>query len=554
MLWLFCLLASVAAYREETYNFTAQHMHVSDACTVHVQQNSTTLRFHSTKRLVTIDRVSSVVAANQHCDLVVFGYPDDNRVVLWRNGTETHISRPYDFVDRFGFDVDVQNQTWAVGAPGRPNDNMGQGATMGYAFVYEGGHLHSCRSLYDSQCYMVGAECESGFVEWKRAQGLNNDTGVNEYQRQCTQSGYPRYQDYVLPPSNVGNFAAHQFGYSVALSGSLTGPGSTLYVSAPGDTHKFMETPKDNYGRVYAWDNVVWSSDIVWWEMNIKSPIRPPVDKEGFYRAFGRDVAASHFHLAVASYPLYSEPTVPFIFVYDCHTDVECVPGLCDTPDMNTYSNCEPSSHVGISVHDVQFPALFYYSARMKTYTDAWSARDYIATDLNTKLGDFQNALMGRQIGVAGSNVLITDEQNHHVYRMGVDARLREQYDYRGSVGYGTDTEQWAYTFYDETTHLWPCDRGDIGGRLVCTPVQRSYYSNDGWRHTSDLCPMNYTTAQMGQRKCERWQSPPLVGLSWTETLNIMFAIFGITLGMYAALVLYQRCRPSRHKRYETFI
>ena len=34
------------------------------------------------------------------------------------NGTEEEV-----FVDRFGFSVDVQNQSWVVGAPGTPNSD-----------------------------------------------------------------------------------------------------------------------------------------------------------------------------------------------------------------------------------------------------------------------------------------------------------------------------------------------------------------------------------------------------------------------------------------------
>ena len=163
---------------------------------------------------------------------------------------------------------------------------------------------------------------------------------------------------------------------------------------------------------------------------------------------------------------------------------------------------------------------------------------------------------MGRQIGVAGSNVLITDEHNGYVYRMGVDSRFREQHVFRGAVGYGTNTEHWAHTYKNEVTRLWPCDRGNVGGRLVCTPAQRSFYSNDGWLRTADLCPINYTTTQLGQTKCDRWYPPPLTGLSWAETLYTMFIIVAVVISMYTVLVLYQRCRPSkvRHKRYETVV
>ena len=77
----------------------------------------------------------------------------------------------------------------------------------------------------------------------------------------------------------------------------------------------------------------------------------------------------------------------------------------------------------------------------------------------------------------------------------------------------GSDSEHWAHSFYRENTHLWPCKRGEIGGRLICKPVERSYYSNDGWLKNMDFCPVNYTTTQKGRTKCDPWETTALKGL-----------------------------------------
>lgn len=593
MLWLLCIcLVSVSAYLEETYNIdiNVKHMHVRDSCTLYSSVNMTILKFHNESTpLKRIEHVSSVVSMNQECNLVAFGHPEVNKVVLWRpfkdtieqvtslenvtvnnktslqNVTKdvvrhhlTDVKHPRPDAERFGFSLDVQKQTWVVGAPGQRNDQTGNGATMGYAFVFEGNELHSCRSLYDSYCFKVGTECKTGFVEYKRyfgkryppLLGTYGDANVDAFQKNCTEPVTGGDDpSYLLPiaPSALAYFHTRQFGYSVALVGALSEPSSTLYISAPGDTHKFMEDSKENYGRVYIWDNVIWNpqeyvynSTIYWWQMSVRSPLRAPPGKTAVYRAFGRKVAASRFNLAVSSYPLYFDEESAFVFVYNCHKDVFCKPGLCDSPNLLTESNCIMIPQEGIALKDLKFPAMFYMTPKMKAYSDPYAARDYIASDLDPNLGDFQNNFMGKDIGVAGSNVLIPDHHNGFVYRMGTDGKLRENHYYRGAMGHGSDSEHWAHSFYRENTHLWPCKRGEIGGRLICIPVERSYYSNDGWLKNMDFCPVNYTTTQKGRTKCDPWKPPPLKGLSWKDTVYIMTLISLSAFGVFFVMVAWQ--------------
>ena len=209
---------------------------------------------------------------------------------------------------------------------------------------------------------------------------------------------------------------------------------------------------------------------------------------------------------------------------------------------QNTSRKFSKNPEIFEKIHfkDLKFPAMFYMTPKMKAYSDPYAARDYIASDLDSSLGDFQNDFMGKDIGVAGSNVLIPDHHNGFVYRMGTDGKLRETHYYRGAMGHGSDSEHWAHSFYKENTHLWPCKRGEIGGRLICIPVERSYYSNDGWLKNMDFCPVNYTTTQKGRTKCDPWKPPPLTGLSWKDTLYIIYIIGVSTLGVFFIMVAWQ--------------
>lgn len=556
LLWLLCL--RVSAYNEATYRVEGpvSQIHVRDACTLYATTTTTTLQFHNSAHSLSIPRSSPIVAMNQQCDLVAFGYPLANKVVLWRpfDNTIIYISPPRKDATRFGFALDVQDQTWVVGAPGEANDQHGKGATVGYAFVFHQNSLQSCRSVYESTCYHIGTECQASFQVWKNVNGLTHRNGAAAaaFQKNCTLPTLPTYFSPEFLASQLPLLPQRQFGYSVALVGSLAGNGSTLYISAPGDTQRFMEQPIGNYGQVFVWDLTRHSikatttgvaTTIYWWQM--QQPMKLPGSSANVYRAFGRKIAASRFQLVVSTYPRYEQPSSPFILVYRCHQDAACKPGLCDSPRLATKSYCKYNS--GITVNSMDAQALLYYSQSpdMKNYATVRLHQPYISTTLDKNLGDFQNDLIGQDIGVAGSNVIVPDPHNGHVYRMGPDSKLREKYRYSGAVGYGTDSEHWSYTAAtsDEGLTMYdlePCKRGETGGRSYCAPVPIDYYSNDGWLKYPDLCPNNYTTSKAGHTKCKTWVPPPLEGLSWADTFFIMEMIGMITVILFVRMVLCQ--------------
>ena len=154
ILLILFFLTGCLAYLEETFEITVtpEDLGIADECTYFADHNHTYIRFHNGTQIQS-NYMSSIFAINNQCDLVVFGYPNENKVILWRpqqdSFTEIVPNQPEEvFVDRFGFSVDVQNQSWVVGAPGTPNsdENNYKGATLGYAFVYQGNDLQSCRS------------------------------------------------------------------------------------------------------------------------------------------------------------------------------------------------------------------------------------------------------------------------------------------------------------------------------------------------------------------------------------------------------------------------
>ena len=170
MLWIGIglLFWSAHAYRKETFapEFWPEELSISDDCVLYASNNRTILRFHDERPLVETNRTCRVRAMNQDCSTVLFGYPDENKVVLWNPFESSEfVIQPNVHVNtsRFGFSLDIQNQSWVVGAPGQPNNKLGHGATMGYAFVYQGTELHSCRSLYETYCYPFSTECVTGF-------------------------------------------------------------------------------------------------------------------------------------------------------------------------------------------------------------------------------------------------------------------------------------------------------------------------------------------------------------------------------------------------------
>ena len=106
MFYLFLLLVSVQAYLEETISLPTsfQQIAVSDNCTVYSSSNGTKLIMHDSTQVLTVDYIdknenyftlfhttihSEIIVVNNECDLVLFGYPTEDRVALWRPREET---------------------------------------------------------------------------------------------------------------------------------------------------------------------------------------------------------------------------------------------------------------------------------------------------------------------------------------------------------------------------------------------------------------------------------------------------------------------------------
>lgn len=586
MFFLFFLLPLVSGYLEETFEIEVvpEDLGIADQCTYFTDHNQTYVRFHDGSMIQT-NYMSPIFAINQLCDLVVFGYPDENKVILWKPLEQTFTTvvpnQPSDvFVDRFGFSVDVQNQSWVVGAPGTPNspENGHKGATIGYAFVYEGDELQSCRSLYDTFCYPFGTECKlanfkntKDYYKFLKTDDrykhvFNNenplvqitDKEMIQFQQVCITPQQPYYSFGPLDPVRVPYFQAQQFGYAVALSGALYQWGTSLYVSAPGDTNRFMEdNDGSNYGRVYMWDANLWQPQdesvplINWWEFSIFSPVIPPNLQGATYRAFGRDIAVSRGTLAVSTYPLYDNTREPFVIVYNCK------------PGLTSASHCEESPDRGISISDLPGNAMNYVSNAMLAYTDGKTRWNYIPADVEgDPLPDFQNDFIGKHIGVTGSNVIVPDHHNKKVYRFGDDSNFRETHDYLQNTNFGTNSEHWLTQTRHKLTHMWPCPKGSVSGKQLCpygdencatrkcVPCELQYYSNDGWLDFCDLCPRNYTTYEEGKTECELFVAPVIPGLAWTTARNIIIAIIGGSTCVYLLVVAWQYgCISKRKKR-----
>jgi hypothetical protein len=586
ILLLLFFLTGCLAYLEETFEITVtpEDLGIADECTYFADHNHTYIRFHNGTQIQT-NYMSSIFAINNQCDLVVFGYPNENKVILWRpqqdSFTEIVPNQPEEvFVDRFGFSVDVQNQSWVVGAPGTPNsdENNYKGATLGYAFVYQGNDLQSCRSLYDTFCYPLGTECKlanfkntKDYYKFLRNEPRYQDVFRNDdplvqitdeemarFMKICIIPQQPYYSFGPLDPVRVPYFETQQFGYSVALSGALYEWGTSLYVSAPGDTNRFMEdNDGSNYGRVYMWDANLWqpqdeSVDLInWWEFSIFSPIIPPNLRGATYRAFGRDIAASRGTLAVSTYPLYENTREPFVIVYNCNSGTD------------TRSHCEESPDRGISISDLPGNALNYVSNSMLAYTDGKTRWDYIPSDVPADLlPDFQNDFIGKHIGVTGSNVIVPDHHNKKAYRFGADSQLRETHDYLQNTNFATNSEHWMTQTHKKLTHMWPCPKGTVSAKQLCNygdqtcvtrkciPCELQYYSDDGWLDICDLCPINYTTYQEGKSECELFVPPIIPGLSWSSTRGIMMAILGGSVAIFLLIVAWQYgCISKRKKR-----
>lgn len=587
MIWTLLLLPVVNAYLEETFTRSEPpvNLAVSDHCSLLGYHNRTVLRYHNSD-IIETNVLSTITVVNAQCDLVLFGFPSDNSVLLWRPQTNTYKTiRPNaDIIQveakRFGFSLDIQNQSWVVGAPGTPNSaaNNYNGATIGYAFVYHGDELQSCRSIYDTYGYPLGSGLK--IANFKNTKDyykyLKTDTRYADvfedndvlrqitdremisFQKVCITPQQPYYNWGPLDPVRVPYFRYQQFGYSVKLSGSIDKFGTSLFVSAPGDTARFMEDNDGaNYGRVYVWDSYIWNSQdesippITWWDFSIQNPLIPPELGTGTYRGFGRAMAVSRATLAVSTYPLYDNTREPFVIIYDC------------SPEMNTASDCVESPERGISINDLPGNVLGYISNKMLAYTDGKTRLPYIpANTAGDGLPDFQNDFIGKKIGVAGSNVIIPDPQNHKIYRFGSNSFFRETHSGTGNTDFGTNTEHWVHQTDKQITHLWPCPRGSTSGKQLCSyqdercidqkciDCQLQYFSNDGWLEFCDPCPRNFSTYEEGQTACVPFVKPIISGISWSDARNIIILIVsGVVLSL-AFLIIYQaKCTGRRRKR-----
>lgn len=543
------ILYHVEGYLQESYApaFYPSTTLSVDACSVYTEANATRLHFYA-KGIddIVTGRTSNVHVINNDCTLMLFGYPSENKVVMWRPFEQNETTVEPDFnvpVHRFGFSLDIQDTSWVVGAPGLPNNYTGQGATMGYVFMYKDDAYHSCHSLFDTYCYPIGEECVTGFKHMKDAYNLT-DAAVPAFQKQCRTRDnafveIPRYNSVELIESQVEYFVYQQFGYDVSLSGPLGQWGSTLFVSAPGDTNRFMEDNDGaNYGRVYVWDSYMWDPQdeslptITWWQPSVMTPLMPPAMAGVTYRAFGRAIASSRATLAVAMYPLYDATAEPFIIIYHC------------SKSLTTFSNCVESPERGISINalsaQLRRNVLGYMTNAMFAYSDGKTQMSYIPA------AHFQNEFIGRVVGVIGSNVMIPDYHNSRVYRFGRDSEPRETLETDINVTFGTNTQHWLF-YNTKLVHQWNCPLGRVGPRFKCNPCQISYYSDDGWLEYCDVCPVNFTTNETGQSVCIAWSPPIPPGLLWSDAIFIMAVIL---ISVTACYCLFVGCQfSSRRKR-----
>ena len=177
---------------------------------------------------------------------------------------------------------------------------------------------------------------------------------------------------------------------------------------------------------------------------------------------------------------------------------------------------------------------------------------------------------IGKTIGVAGSNVIVTNERHREknkphpqVHRFGTDGRLRQTHSYTRGVGDGTSTQHWVLANHQNVTHYWPCDAGYTGGAPRgfvttnvstrgehCLPCEVAYFSDDGWLDDCDLCPTNRTTYHEAQTECKPVVRPVFEGLSWEDTRTIIITIGSSIVGTWLLLVACQyACYRGRKKR-----
>jgi len=600
---LFIILSVGHAYREESFeiDFAPSLLRVSDACTLYGSElNGTFVQLHTTRETYNITEYSERIAVNQDCSLVVMGFPNVTRnegdghavgtgiVKLWepfvgqslttvapKMAEISWISANWTNKDedtkvyRFGFSVDVQNSTWVAGAPGKV-DSDGIPVSLGYAFVFEDANLHSCRSLYETGCVPDGTDClldYKAFREYygflKYGSGNLKDTDMNEFQKKCIPPQLPYYRGGIwgggpLNPVRVPYFVWQQFGYDVALTGPLNQLNSSLFISAPGDTNRFMENsifdwPLEgrNYGLVYAWEtsaespqnnpSIVPGQEITvhWWKPSLLSPYGPPNLEVATYRAYGRAIAASSDTLAVSSYPLYERTHEPFILIYDC-----------------IFANCRQSG--GIAINDIPKNALHY----LEPSDLIWGATAGIVKGDYIPAPSYQNEFIGSDIGVTGSNVIVPNR--HHMelredsptaFRYGRNARLRESHGY-AAVQYGSNTQHWILSNHHKLTHFWPCDLGYTGGKPVdgstenCNPCNVGLVSNDGWLDNCELCPVNRTTYIEGQSECKEIVPRVYLGFQREDGMFTMAMIVLVGVGLYLGFICCEcACTKGRKPR-----
>lgn len=614
MLQLFFFLflcVNTYAYLEENVisDLEFDQLVVSDGCSLYISENGTNLLMHNQAQLInvtsllktegaftsyTTDLSSPIAVVNNDCSLVVFGFPETNRVALWRpfldtitnivpsniveiprNG-ETHAIFLKDYnvtgldnvtrvnisntVGRFGFSLDISGQTWVVGAPGEQTDNLGHGGTPGYAFVFDGNELHSCRTTLEMNCYPEsGTLCVSGIDNWKNYYGKLKTNWSNTYipmyghldydltnpnidnseiamiQKLCLPLERPYTK--ALGPMNEQVYEEHrenyqQFGYSVAITGSVQTNNAMLVIGAPGDSSRFMEDNSGtNYGRVYVYDMVVWPYDsgansVSWWQPNVYSPYILPLEL-ATYQAFGRNVAASNELLAISIYPLYEDTYNPFVLLYNCNGS------------WTSQSNCEPID--GISIDNLPGNPLAYLSNADKGYLDGKTTWPYIPAP------PFQNEYIGRNVGIVGSNVIIADPNNNKVYRLDFQGQMLEIHNILGvenqqiSTAFASMSEHWvAQMGSTQFAHFWPCQLGYVGIKYVCDAAQTGYYSDDGWEEFQINCPSNYTTNETAQTSCILYVPEPGEGLTRHNAILIVGILFGVVFCCFFMLCTTQ--------------
>ena len=252
--------------------------------------------------------------------------------------------------------------------------------------------------------------------------------------------------------------------------------------------------------------------------------------------------------------PLYFNTREPFVIIYDCNP---------------LLSNCRESENRGISIDKIPGNALRLTSEDL-SYSDR-----VIAGPLGyIKAPEYQNVMIGDDIGVAGSNVIDQKQTPYiygriHTHRRTDSVRMRG---YAKAHGYSTtvhNTARIRNTGYSRTimqvTHYWPCDLGYTGGKPQnfettsvsnrgehCIACEVAYYSDDGWLEECDLCPVNKTSYEEAQSECKPVVRRVYEGISWEDTRTIIIILSVGTVGMWLLCVGCQyACYKGRTDRFK---